>query len=88
MIVTIIATLNNIYKGRDFRDKETGELKEGKTYIQIMADDVLGNGQVKKQLIDMPISPDRARQFESSIGQVIELKCNISSKDKIYYEAI
>lgn len=36
----------------------------------------------------MPIAPEKAKQFEASIGQPIELKCNISSKEKIYYEAI
>lgn len=88
MIVKLEATLDNIYKGRDFRDKETGETKEGRTYLQLMVDDLLGNGHVKKQLIDMPIAPERAKQFENSVGQPIELKCNISSKEKIYYEAI
>ena len=88
MIVKLEATLDNIYKGRDFRDKETGETKEGKTYLQLMVDDRLNNGQIKKQLIDMPIAPEKAKQFEASIGQPIEPKCNISSKEKIYYEAI
>ena len=88
MIVKLEATLDNIYKGRDFRDKETGETKEGKTYLQLMVDDRLNNGQIKKQLIDMPIAPERAKQYETSIGQQVELKCNISSKDKIYYEAV
>lgn len=88
MIVKLEATLDNIYKGRDFRIQETGEVKEGKTYLQLMVDEIVGNGHVKKQLIDMPIAPEKAKQFETLIGQPIELRCNISSKEKIYYEAI
>jgi hypothetical protein len=88
MIVKLEALLDNIYKARDYRDKETGEIKEGRTYLQLMVDDLLGNGHVKKQLIDMPIAPERAKQFESSVGQPIELKCNITSREKIYYEAL
>ncbi|MGE4398195.1 MAG: hypothetical protein AB7D29_01630 [Campylobacterales bacterium] len=89
MIVKLEATLDNIYKGGDFRDKETGETKEGKTYLQLMVDDKLSNGQTKKQLINMPIAPERAKQFEASIGQQVELKCNISAyESKIYYEAV
>jgi len=39
MIDKLEATIGNIYKDRDFRDKETGKIKEGKAYLQLMVDD-------------------------------------------------
>jgi hypothetical protein len=88
MIVKLEALLNNIYKANDFRNKETGETKAGKTYLQLMVDDMLGNGQIKKQLVNISITPEKARIYEASIGQEIELRCNITSSEKTYYEAL
>jgi hypothetical protein len=87
MIVTIDGTLNNIYKSADFRNKETGEVKEGKMFAQLMVD-AKSYGVAKKELIDIPVSGSSVNELQNKDGQIVSIKCDISSKAQIYYGAI
>ena len=65
--------LFNVYKKNDFKDKETGEVKEGKTTLQVINEYHLQNGSIKKDILEVSIDPKLVSNFEDKVGKNIEI---------------
>jgi len=62
----------NIFKRRDFKDKETGEVKEGKHVVQFMVERDLGDG-LGTQLVleDISIPPSLYDKLKAKKGHTV-----------------
>lgn len=88
MITTLHAILDNIYESNEFRDKTTGEVKPPVTYAQLIVENVLKNGSTKKEFVNISLNDKLADEFRGKIGESIDIKCNISSSEKMFIQAI
>ncbi len=85
MKVIIEGQLLSIYKGNDFKDKETGEVSQGKHKLQLLIESELQNGSVKHDMQDISIPETRIKEFENQIGQKVQVKCDVVSKSQVSF---
>lgn len=85
MKVIIEGMLLSIYKGNDFKDKETGDITLGKHKLQLLIESELQNGSVKNDMQDISIPEARVKEFETQIGQKVQVKCDVVSKSQVSF---
>lgn len=85
MKVIIEGKLLSIYKGNDFKDKETGDITLGKHKLQLLIESELQNGSVKNDMQDISIPETRVKEFETQIGQRVQVKCDVVSKSQVSF---
>lgn len=85
MKVIIEGQLLSIYKGNDFKDKETGDITLGKHKLQLLIESELQNGSVKNDMQDISIPETRVKEFETQIGQKVQVKCDVVSKSQVSF---
>lgn len=85
MKVIIEGTLMSLYKTPDFKDRESGEVSEGKHKLQILVDSELSNGSVKQEMQDISIPDDRLKEFESQVGKKVHVKCHYVAKSQVSF---
>jgi hypothetical protein len=85
MKVIIEGQLLSIYKSNDFKDKETGEVSHGKHKLQLLIESELQNGSVKNDMQDISIPETRVKEFETQIGQKVQVKCDVVSKSQVSF---
>jgi len=85
MKVIIEGQLLSIYKGNDFKDKETGDITLGKHKLQLLVESELQNGSVKNDMQDISIPDTRVKEFETQIGQRVQVKCDVVSKSQVSF---
>lgn len=85
MKVIIEGQLLSIYKNNDFKDKETGAVSEGKHKLQLLIESELQNGSVKNDMQDITIPDSKVHEFESQIGQKVQIKCDVVSKSQVSF---
>lgn len=85
MKVIIEGMLLSIYKSNDYKDKETGEVSEGKHKMEFVIENELANGSIRHDMQDITIPDSRVKEFEAQIGKKIQIKCNVISKGQISF---
>lgn len=85
MKVIIEGMLLSIYKSNDFKDKETGEVSQGKHKLQLLIESELQNGSLKNDMQDISIPDTRVKEYETQIGQKIQVKCDVVSKNQVSF---
>lgn len=85
MKVIIEGMLLSIYKNNDFKDKETGEVSQGKHKMELIIENELPNGSIRHDMQSITIPDSRVKEFESQIGKIVHVKCDILSKGQISF---
>lgn len=85
MKIIIEGQLLSIYKSNDFKDKETGDVTQGKHKLQLLVESELQNGSVKNDMQDISIPDARVKEFETQVGQKIQVKCDVVSKSQVSF---
>lgn len=85
MKVIIEGTLLSIFKNNDYKDKETGEVTQGKHKLGMLIESELANGSIRHDVQDITIPDSRVKEFESQIGKKVQVKCDIMSKGQISF---
>jgi len=85
MKIIIEGTLLSIYKSNDYKDKETGEVTQGKNKLELVIETELANGSIRHEMQDISIPDNRVKEFESQIGKKVQVKCDIMSKGQISF---
>lgn len=85
MKVIIEGMLLSIYKSNDFKDKETGDITLGKHKLQLLVESELQNGSVKNDMQDISIPDVRVKEFETQIGERVQVKCDVVSKSQVSF---
>lgn len=85
MKVIIEGQLLSVYKNNDFKDKETGNVTQGKHKLQLVIETELQNGSVKNEMQDISIPDTRVKEFETQIGQRVQVKCEVLSKSQVSF---
>lgn len=85
MKVIIEGKLLSVYKNNDFKDKETGAVSEGKHKLQLLIENELSNGSVRHEMQDISIPLERIKEFESQIGEKVQVKCEVLSKNPVSF---
>lgn len=85
MKIIIEGMLLSIYKSNDFKDKETGEVSHGKHKLQLLVESELQNGSVKNDMQDISIPDARVKEFETQVGQKVQVKCDVVSKSQVSF---
>ncbi|MCX6074929.1 MAG: hypothetical protein NTY39_11455 [Campylobacterales bacterium] len=85
MKVIIEGMLLSIYKNNDFKDKETGEVSQGKHKLQLLVETELQNGSVKNEMQDISIPDIRVKEYEPQIGKKVQVKCDVVSKSQVSF---
>lgn len=85
MKVIIEGQLLSIYKNNDFRDKETGEVSQGKHKLQLLVESELNNGSIKNEMQDISIPDTKIKEFENQIGQRVQVVCDVLSKSPVSF---
>ena len=78
MNVEISGAYQNGYAKPDFKDKESGEIRQGDYVIQIQQRKELSNGTVQLENLDIPI--DRALEknyVDIKVGNAVKVPCNV-----------
>lgn len=74
MAVILKGRLMGLYRSPNFTNRETGEVVQGKTKVQIMAENVLKNGEKKMELFDISIPPEKASALHEKVNKEIEVE--------------
>lgn len=85
MKVVIEGQLLSIYKGNDFKDKETGEVSQGKHKLDLLIENELANGSIRHDVQSITIPDSRVNEFENQIGQKVQVKCEVLSKTQVSF---
>ena len=85
MKAIIEGMLHSIHKSNDFKDKETGEVSHGKHKLQLLVESELQNGSVKNDMQDISIPDTRVKEYETQIGQKVQVKCDVVSKSQVSF---
>ncbi len=85
MKVIIEGTLLSIPKKPDFKDKSTGELSEGKHFLQLLVDSELSNKEIVQDVQNVSIPKHKLSKYESQIGKKVEVECSYISKSPVSF---
>ena len=85
MKVTIEGLLLALYKNNDFKDKQTGEVSQGKYKLELVIDNELANGSIRHDMLDITIPDNRVKEYEAQIGKKVQVKCDVISKGQISF---
>lgn len=85
MKVIIEGQLLSIYKSNDFKDKETGDVTQGKHKLQLLVESELQNGSIKNDMQDISIPDSQVKVYETQIGQKVQVKCDVVSKSQVSF---
>lgn len=85
MKVIIEGQLLSVYKNNDFKDKETGITSQGKHKLQLLIETELQNGSVKNDMQDITIPDSKVKEFQTQIGQRVQVKCEVLSKSQVSF---
>lgn len=85
MKIIIEGMLLSIYKSNDFKDKETGEVSQGKHKLQLLVENELQNGSVKNEMQDVSIPDSKLKEYETQIGKKVQVKCDFVTKGQISF---
>lgn len=78
MNVEISGAYQNGYAKPDFKDKESGEVKQGDYVIQIQQRKELSNGAVQLENLDIPVDRTLEKHFiDKKIGDTVKVPCNV-----------
>lgn len=86
MTTSFEAKISGVFKTDKFRDKETGEIKDGSYKLELLVEKEMENKSVRNDLLNLTIPESRVKEFEAQIGKKIQFKCDISSKTPIFYK--
>ena len=65
--------IENMFKSKDFKDKDTGEVKVGKWKIQTFDNIQNDDGSEQLKLYDVSIPDDKVNDLKSKIGKVVTI---------------
>lgn len=85
MKVIIEGLLSSVYRTPDFKNKETGEITEGKYKLQLLVDNVLTNGSVEKDILRISIPENQVKEYEAQVDNKIQVICQYFSKSQVSF---
>jgi len=78
MNVEISGAYQNGYAKPDFKDKETGEIRQGDYVVQIQQKKELSNGAVQLENLDIPIDRTLEKSYNDiKYGDTVKVPCNV-----------
>ena len=78
MNVEISGTYLNGYSKPDYKDKETGEVKQCDYIVQIQQTKSLSNGAVQNEYLDIPIGRELEKSYkDKKVGDMVRVPCNV-----------
>ena len=88
MTLTIEGKMFSGFKKPDFTNKETGETTKGKFIVQLISEQELKNGEIKKELLDVSVPSELETKYKGKEGQSVQIKCKYMSKDKVTFYGV
>jgi hypothetical protein len=85
-MLTLRATLLNIYTSNEYRNPETGEvISEAKIKLQLMTNRKMKNGSIKQELLDITLPKEKLPLYENKVGKDVDVSVGIISKQYSFY---
>lgn len=85
-MLTLKATLLNIYTSNPYSNPETGEvISQAKVKLQLMTNRKMKNGSIKQELIDITVPTEKLPLYENKIGKDVDVAVGIISKQYTFY---
>lgn len=78
------AKLIGLYRANDFKNKETGEVTEGKTKLQLQTTRTMQDGSSKVELLDISIPTEKVAMYKSKVGQDVTVDVGVIGKVSYY----
>ena len=88
MNIIIQGKVIDCYEKPIYENKESGETTPKKFAVQLLADQKLNNGVLKKELVDITIDEKEVQKYQSNIGKDMEINCKVYSKSAISLTAV
>lgn len=88
MNITIQGKVIDCYEKPIYVNKETGESTTKKFAVQLLANQKLNNGALKKELVDITIDEKEVQKYQSNVGKDMEINCKVYSKTAISLTAV
>lgn len=88
MNIIIQGKIIDCYERPVYVNKETGESTIKKFAVQLLANQKLNNGALKKELVDITIDEKEVQKYQSNIGKDMEINCKLYSKSSISFTAV
>lgn len=85
MKVIIEGQVLSVYKSTDYKNKETGEVTQGKYKLGILIETELANGSIRHDVQDITIPDSRVKEYEAQISKKVQVKCDVMSKGQISF---
>lgn len=85
-MLTLKATLLNIYTSNPYSNPQTGEvIAEAKIKLQLMTNRTMKNGSTKQELLDITIPKEKLPLYENKIGKDVDVQVGIISQKYSFY---
>lgn len=88
MNIIIQGRVIDCYEKPIYINKESGETTPKKFAVQLLANQKLNNGALKKELVDITIEEKELPKYQSNIGKDMEINCKVYSKSAISLTAV
>ena len=88
MNIIIQGKVIDCYEKPIYINKESGETTPKKFAVQLLADQKLNIGVLKKELVDITIDEKEVQKYQSNIGKDMEINCKVYSKSAISLTAV
>ncbi|MGB5966667.1 MAG: hypothetical protein WBG65_14185 [Sulfurimonadaceae bacterium] len=88
METLIKGKLFNVFKTKDFTNKETQEVRAGKWQLQFLTEKDMGDGQGEQMILDkISIPSSMIHEYKDKVGEDVTVKVGIMADGKkvIYY---
>lgn len=83
-MLIIKAKLLHIFKSADYTNRDTGEITQGKTKLQLLMETPLKNGSFKNELLDISIPLEKVHLYKSRENEDVEVEVAIIGKATFY----
>ncbi|MDF1882098.1 hypothetical protein JHD50_12445 [Sulfurimonas sp. MAG313] len=88
MITQIQGKLFNVFKTKDFTNKESLEVRAGKWQLQFLTEKDMGDGLGDQMILDkISIPPSMIHDYKDKVGEEVTVKVGVMTDGKkiIYY---
>lgn len=84
-MLTLKATLLNIYTSNPYSDPKTGELiSKAKVKLQLMTSRKMKNGSIKQELMDITVPSDKLHLYKDKTGKEVNVDVGVIGKVTYY----
>jgi hypothetical protein len=85
MKISVKGKLMSLHKKPDFKDKDSGEVTQGKHNLELLVETELSNGSLKHDMQYISIPDSKIEEYKAQVGKEINVNCSFISKSPVSF---